>query len=234
LIAAWVWLISGILGMLSLFVTLPAMSAQMTTTGNLPPYAAMLVQCFAIGFNFVLMVVLPGLLVLFYGSKDVKATVERRDTRPRWTDRCPLPVLAFSLLAGCAAVSIVVMSGYTEIAFGFFSAGIRTGTILGDLLYVLVIIAMFGYIAWGAYRLDRRAWWCAVGLFIAMSILAMIPGLRMNPMEMYQKMNMPAQQLEMTKAIAATQPYLQVVYGIVWLGFLFYLKQFFKPASQVS
>ena len=61
---------------------------------QLPPVAKLmivLIPFLMMGFVFVL---LPIAWVLFYRSRHVQATCEARDPVARWTDACPLPVLA--------------------------------------------------------------------------------------------------------------------------------------------
>ena len=63
----------------------------------------------ALAFGGVIYVIIPGALVLFYRSPHVKATCEARDPVVRWTDACPLPVLAVSLMLGLGAAWMPVM-----------------------------------------------------------------------------------------------------------------------------
>src|SRR4029079_15914317 len=57
-----------------------------------------LVKAVALSVTFVIYIVIPGIAVLFYRSPHVKHTCDVRDPVARWTDRCPLPVLALCLL----------------------------------------------------------------------------------------------------------------------------------------
>src|SRR6185312_5588971 len=41
---------------------------------------------------------IPGTMVLFYGSQNVRLTCEHHDPVIRWTDRCPPPVLGACLV----------------------------------------------------------------------------------------------------------------------------------------
>ena len=51
----------------------------------------------ALLFLGVFFVILPAVWIFFYKSRQVKATCEARDPVARWTDACPLPVLALCL-----------------------------------------------------------------------------------------------------------------------------------------
>src|SRR5438034_406184 len=77
-------------------------------------------------FFGVIYVILPGAWVLFYRSRHVKATCESYDPMVRWTDHCPLPVLAVSLWLTFSALMMLVMAVvYKGILpmFGSFVAG---------------------------------------------------------------------------------------------------------------
>ena len=56
------------------------------------------------------MLVLPAGFLLFYQRASVCATCQRRDGQVRWTDRCPLPVLAVSVLMAFSALCMLSMA----------------------------------------------------------------------------------------------------------------------------
>jgi hypothetical protein len=105
--------------------------------------------------SFVIYVVIPGSAVLFYRSPHVKQTCEVRDPTVRWTDRCPLPVLALVLLqAGCGLLLLLlfpIYGGTFPVAGYMISGGAAW-------LVWLVVIGFMAYAARGFYRLDRQAW----------------------------------------------------------------------------
>ncbi len=55
------------------------------------------------------MVILPLLFVLFYRSRHVKATCESYHPAPDWSEACPLPLLALSLMFFVGAVTLMVL-----------------------------------------------------------------------------------------------------------------------------
>jgi hypothetical protein len=93
LVTSWLWLISGISGLIFMLLLMPDMYDQMGESGRMPPEVARVMKYVMTAFMTVLYIIIPAVLVLFYGSKNVKATCEFRDSRVRWTDKCPLPVL---------------------------------------------------------------------------------------------------------------------------------------------
>ena len=100
--------------------------------------------------------VLPGIWMLFYRSKNVKMTCEVRDPVPRWTDRCPLPVLAVSLWAAVGTVAMLLFPIFYGGVLPFF--GIFLSGISGSAVW-LVIAVLWGYSARALYRLERSGWW---------------------------------------------------------------------------
>ncbi len=84
--------------------------------------------------------------------------------------------------------------------------------ILGNLEF-LAWTVLLGYLAWGAYRLSMRAWWCAV-------IMVMIWGVSSG----------------IERLLAPTHQIWQMTFGVLYLvailGYLLYLRGFFKQAGN--
>ena len=235
LVSSWIWLISGIGGLIFLLLFMPNMFEKTGETEQMPAVAAHIVKYVTIGFMAVFYVIIPAVLVLFYGSKNVKATCELRDPQLRWTDKCPLPVLALSLLFGFWAVSMLFMGfyGWTIPFFGFILSGIR-GAAVG-----FAVMLLSGYIAWGTYRLNIKAWWGAVLLIAGWAVSAGITFSRVNMQDYYEKMNFSEQQLEIIKQYSIPQGYAIALFcGLSFVGFLGYLlytrRYFISTAEQES
>lgn len=233
LVTSWIWLVGGIFGLVFLLVFLPGMFDQMgrngPASGQLPAVAKYLVIVFSLLFSVVLYIIIPVALILFYGSKHTKATCERRDPHVRWTDKCPLPVLALSLMFGyCSAC--IPFTGFYGWAIPFF------GSILSGFPgagVALVASLLFGYSAWGMYRLKPIAWWGAVLVVITLGASACITFSRVSLIELYERMEFPAEQLAMMKEFSFLQtPWMAVTCGFWVVGALLYLlftKRYFAP-----
>ncbi|MEI7901335.1 MAG: hypothetical protein WCK89_13875 [bacterium] len=229
-VTSWIWLISGIGGLLVMWLIMPDMYAQMAATGQMPQAVASLVMWVTFGFMLVFYVLLPGGLALFYGSKNVKATCEFRNPRPCWTDACPLPVLALSLLFTFWACSVVLTGFYGWVLpfFGFLLSG-ATGAAVAA-----ATMALLAYVAWGSYRLDVKAWFCSVGVVVAWGLSICLTFARVSLMDFYAKMNFPEQQLELMRPICNTQGPMFAVFGALWfvalLGYLLYTRKYYPKA----
>lgn len=226
LVSSWVWLISGIIGFVLIAILMPGVYAQMAKNGQMPAAMAQGMTIIMLGFLLVLYVIVPGALALFYGSRHVKATCEQRDPQVRWTDKCPLPVLAVSLLFGFATLAMP-LTGFYGWALPFFGA-ILTGAT--GAAVALVVMVLCGYVAWGAYHLKVHAWWAAVLVVIAWGVSTGITFSRVSLMDLFAKMNYTAEQLEMMKSVMPHQSALFIVSGL-WvvaaLGYLIYTRRFF-------
>ncbi len=232
LVSSCLWLISGMGGLIFMLLLMPDIYGRMGASGQMPPEVARIMKYVMTVFMTVFYVIIPAALVLFYGSKNVKATCEFRDSRVRWTDKCPLPVLALSLMFGFWAVSMPLTVFY-GCAIPFFGS-ILTG--LSGAGVVLLVMLLAGYVAWGTYRLSINAWWCAVLLIIAWALSTAITFSRVSIMDYYEKMNFPEQQLDIMKQYNISQYYMVLFLGLWAVGFLGYLlytrRYFVRPAEQ--
>ena len=233
LVSSWLWLISGIGGLILMLVFMPDMYNQMAQGGQMPKEMAVIMKYAMLGFMAVVYVIIPGMFVLFYGRKNVKATCEFRDPKVRWTDKCPLPVLAVSLMYGFWAGSMLLM-GFYGWAIPFFGRILSGVTGAG---MALVGILLLGYVAWGTYRLRIKAWWCAVLVIIGWAISTGITFSRVSVWDFYEKMNFPEQQLEIMKQCGMPPISAMALFFGVWvvgfLGYLLYTRRYFLlPSTQ--
>jgi len=232
LVTSWFWFISGMLGLVLMLVLIPNMYDQMGKSGQMPQQIAAVMKYVMIGFMVIFYIIIPGAFVLFYGSKHTKATCEQRDPHVRWTDKCPLPVLALSLMSGCSAACMPLM-GFYGWAIPFFGS-ILSGPVGAGV--ALVGAVLLGYVAWGTYRLRTNAWWCAVSLVIIWGVSSGITFSRVSLMEFYENMNFPAQQLAMMKQLTLTQSPWMVLFCGLWvaiaLAYLLCTRKFFTPTAE--
>src|SRR2546421_2829946 len=161
LVFSWTWLVMGVVAMIYLAVLLPQIMSSLDAAqspGQKPipqgmKTAIMVTQAI---IAFVMYVLIPGVLVLFYRSKHVKATCEVRDPVVRWTDRCPLPVLAVSLWAAVGAMAMLAFPFFYRGILPFF--GVFLSGITGSAA-CLVIALLWAYAARALYRLEFAGWW---------------------------------------------------------------------------
>jgi hypothetical protein len=237
LIFSWCWLVIGLLVVVFMAFFIPKILANLPASGTagqpaMPPAALGAVMVILFLVFSVIFVVMPAIWTFFYHSRHVKATCEARDPLTRWTDACPLPVLAFSLWLIFSVLMILLMPvvGHGVMPFfGTFVSGLP-GT-----LVCLAVAAVWGYAAWLLYRLDVRGWWLimiALVVFLASSLLTYA---RHDVLEMYHLMGYPEAQIEQiqkTGLLTGNRMILLMLFSFLpFLGFLCFIKKYLHGKS---
>jgi hypothetical protein len=235
LVTSCIWLVGGIGGLIFLLLFMPGMYEKLGESKQMPAGAAQIVKYVTMVFMTIFYVITPAVLVLFYGSKNVKATCEFRDPQMCSTDKCPLPVLAVSLMFGLWAASVPFMGfyGWAIPFFGYILNGMQ-GAAVG-----LAVMLLSGCIAWGIYKLNIKAWWGAVLWIVGWAVSGSITFSRVSMLDYYEKMNFPQQQLDAIKQYSLPQGYSMVLFSGLWLvgflGYLLYTRRYFvRSAEQES
>lgn len=235
---SWSWLIIGLLSVISMALLAPQIAATMKAASQVPAQpplsdaqrtAIMLVPLAMLGFLFICVPLIWG---LFYSGKNVKATCEARDPKARWTDGCPLPVLAAVLWLAFGTLTMLLMPAFHAVVpfFGVLLSG-RVGTMV-----YLVLAAVWAYCTWALYRLDRRGWWIIVAAMILFCLSSVITYSRHNLGDIYVAMGYSPTQL------ASMQPFLglggrtmfwsSLIFIIPYLGYFLYIWKFFPDRAQ--
>jgi hypothetical protein len=167
LLAAWAWLLMGVC-MLGLMVfVLPQTLGTTAGQEAVPPAAAMVGVIVAVVMISIFFVLVPLGFILFYQHRNTKLTCEARDPVERWTDACPLPVLALALLLALSGATMLLMIvAYNAVVpcFGWLLSG-PSGAVL-----LLMLAGAAAWFARAVYRLEVRGWWGALGLFTLMAV----------------------------------------------------------------
>jgi hypothetical protein len=226
LIMAWTWLLTGVIGMIFMMVFMP----KMLETVPAGP-AKLVASAVIVMMMFFIFILLPASFVLFYRSPHVKATCERRDPAPNWTDACPPPVLTLSLCFGFGAVTMAPMLLTQRCVMPFF--GVLLSGLPGFVAYILMM-AVCAYLAWGLYRLQPAAWWISTASMVVLPLSAMITFMRVDMMEMYRLMGYPTDQIEQIKNFNFLTPGMMVwfssVFTVACVGYMVWIKRHFKRA----
>ncbi|MDZ4859234.1 MAG: hypothetical protein SGI88_09620 [Candidatus Hydrogenedentes bacterium] len=229
LVSSWIWLVMGIVGTLAFMFFVPALYDDMGAKGQLPEGAVVLMKVFFMVFMVIVFVLIPGALILFYGSRHVKATCEAKDPKARWTDACPLPVLGLSVWACFIGLSMLSLGIYRWALpfFGFIVTG------WAGALFAMAVMVSFLYVAWGAYRLNIKAWWVAMVAVTLLSVSTVVTFYRHNLMDYYQLMGMSPLQLEQVEQMLPQVRKMILFYAlfpVIWLGYLLYVRKYFVHA----
>ena len=234
LILSWFWLIIGII-VLIFMIYLMNGGFENFLQGNqsADPAIFKVLMIVMIFIMSIFMVLLPIGFILFYKSKHVKKTVEHFDSNVRWTDKCPLPVLAASLIFGYTAIFSVFngIYGWVVPFMGFIFSGW-----MGALILLLNSI-MYAYLAFQFYYMDKKSWLIALGYNIFWAISILITFSTNSIWDLYEKMNMNEAQISQLKTFGFFDDiliYLMIIIFAGYIGYIIYLKHFFYLDSEIN
>jgi hypothetical protein len=240
LIFSWSWLVMGIFVLIAMAFVMPKMLASLAAGGTpdanqnhaLPPAAIGIVMVVMFLFFGVFFVVLPAVWTFFYNSRHVKATCETRDPVARWTDACPLPVLALCLWLMCSVPMMLMMplAGHGVMPFfGMFLTGVP-GT-----LFCLAMAALWTYCAWLLYQLRSPDWWLILTALIVLMASSLVTFARHDLLEMYQLMGYPQAQIDQIQKtgllVGNRMTWLMSFSALPFLGYLLFVKKYFRGKS---
>ncbi len=242
LIFSWSMLVMGLVAVVFTIVWFPQMLAVIQTVepagqAPLPPAVTRVLILIPLILITLFMVLVPAVGVLFYRSPHVRATCEARDPVPRWTDACPLPVLAVALwLAATVLMMLMIPFAYRGLfpLFGSLATGV-VGSVAA-----LILAAIWGWCAWAFYQLDVRGWWLLVVSVVVFTLSAILTYSRHDLIEVYALMGYPEEHLALLRQVnftsAAAICWSTGGWALAVLGYLLFIRRYFRspePAGVV-
>jgi hypothetical protein len=212
----WFWVIFGIpLTAVFLFVLFSSKDL------SLP---AGLVALVLAGLSYLLV---PGTLIWFYRSRDVRLTFASRDPNAHWTEALPQPVL---LLGALFLFYIVVL--HVPIFFsGIFPLfGLLLFDLEGIFLIDVSIVCLVG-LTWGVLKLKSWAWWGALVYLSSLTLSVMLTFSRYSLADLLARMRFPPTEMEILQGLPFHGFHLALALGIpllVTLGLLVFSKRYFR------
>jgi hypothetical protein len=227
-ILSWIWFIFG----LALFIPMVyVMSKSMDNSQQVKLSSSSILIMHIISLTILLgiYILLPALFLLFYNRASVRATCQQYDPKVRWTDRCPMPVLAISVLMVFAAFSTSMTWPYnfTICLFGVLVSGVWGAMVS------LLMMTLFIWLAFGTYKLKMAAWWGTLLLWLAGSISMVVTFCSGNMMKMYEQMGYSEKQMEMMRKVWADGDVFimmictAVIFSVVAFGYMLYVRRYF-------
>jgi hypothetical protein len=225
----WIGLITGLIAMPAVYLAMGSFGETMRAQGQAVTAGQLaIIKAITLFMTFVIYIVIPGVAVLFYRSPHVKQTCAVRDPVERWTDRCPLPVLALVLLQAFGTVMLLVILPVYSGAFPL-AGYVITGSV--SRLCWLIVIGFTGYATRGFYRLDPQAWRVyTLGLTVLWAS-SLATFLRVGVIGFYRQSGLPEHQLDLMAANPLLQP--GIFLGMSALGlaaclaYLLYIRRYF-------
>lgn len=194
LIAGWVGLTIGVLSMAFMIFLMPGILEQMAQQPNMTPGVGTVIIYAIFSILFVIYILIPGIHVLVLGHPNVRDTCHFRDPKTRWTDALPAPALALSLMLALCSLAMLIMFFYPSLPFfGLLLTG------LPMLAFCVVSSGVALWLAWETYHLKMRGWWGSLIFIVLLGLSAIITFATHSIFEIYEKMNIPAQQLELLR-----------------------------------
>ncbi len=167
---AWLWLVSGAMGLVALIAMHGAfdhamLQAMKESGKELQPGLLQAIKTVMFSFFAFVYLIIPGVLLAFYGRRSIRLTCVARDPSPRWTDGLPTPALILGLMLALGAVCLIAAAANP--AWPFFTTLLKGAPAHLAVLLQGVLLAVA---AWGAFRLRPWAWW--LGLVLPLLMMA--------------------------------------------------------------
>ena len=171
--------------------------------------------------------VIPGLLIWFYRSRDVRLTFESRDPESYWIEALPLPVLVLGSLFALCAIALHILIFFNGIIpfLGLWLNGLQ-----GILLIDILIMSLVGLI-WGTFRLKTWAWYGSLVYFALMTLSSILTLSRSSFLDILSAMNLPEFERELMQGVPLQGFHFAVLIGVpllITLGLIVYSKRYFR------
>jgi hypothetical protein len=191
--------------------------------------AVVLIMLVALALSYL---VLPGVLIWFYRSRNVKLTFEAKDPQTYGVERFPIPVLVLCSLYLFYIVVLHILILFNGIfpLFGVWLVDLQ-GILLLDIL-----IACLACLIWGTFRLRTWAWWGSViyfGLLTSSSILTLC---RSSLSDILSRMKFAPTETEALQGLPFQGWHLAAFIGIpllLTLGLIIFSKRYFRTGGRL-
>jgi MFS family permease len=174
--------------------------------------------------------VLPGLLIRFYQGRNVRRTLEAKDTRSYWVEDLPTPILVLSSLYSFYIIMLHILILFNGMfpVLGVFRFGLQ------GIVWLDISIACLVCLIWGTLRQRLWAWWGAVillGLFTFSTILTFV---RSSYSTILSGLALPPREMEFLGGVPVQGYHFAVLVGIPLLitwGMAILSKRCFRPSG---
>jgi hypothetical protein len=212
----WAWLVVGApLTIVVLFVLLA--SKELSLLAAIVAMAGL-----ALGY-----LVIPGVLIRFYQSRDVRLTFEARDPNSYWVEKLPMPILVLGSLDLFYAVVLhipILFNGIFPL-FGRFSSGLQ------GILILALSIACLICLAWGTLGRRAWAWWGSLIYFTLLTLSWFLALFQSSYSEILSLMHFPPTEMKFLGGLPVQGYHFAVLIGVpllITLGVIILAKRHFR------
>lgn len=141
--------------------------------------------------------IVPGLLIRFYNSADVRQTFEVKDPKSYGIEKLPLPLLVLIVLLIFYIIVLHVPITFHGIfpLFGVWLSGL-TGIVVLD----ACILSLVGLV-WGVFKCQKWAWWGAVLFFSLLTLSSAVTLLQSSFPNIVAVMHFPPAEMEILENV---------------------------------
>lgn len=222
----WIWLIAGLLMLVSIAASLPMMWEDVGTV--ITPAMKWAVSIVLISITAVVLVFVPICVIFFYRRPRLIEACNALDPTPRWTDRCPNSVMPLPLSLALLAALMPSMAAYGVLPV--FNV-LLTGWIA--IVAILLVSAVLVWLSIETARLLSRAWWATMIVLTVMSISLLVTFAAIDLVTLYAAMGVENMDKMLSESASRriSQVMIATVIGIQVAG-IFYLLGIRKHFSQ--
>ena len=234
LVGAWVAVFLGTLASVLLLHLLPSACRLIVDSGVLSPQKTMTLLYAVMVSVFVLQLVFPVATIMFYSLRGVRATCERRNPKPCWTDGRPLPLLSMGFVSVLCSLSVFfgATTNYSVFVFGRVLFGWQ------GFVVVLLMAGACVYVGWGAVMRRIHAWWVAYALVLLSSASMMLTFSGKEMDSLYRAMRYTEEQIaelyHLNLFSPASLTFAACSWGILACIFLVWVRDCFLPEREIE
>jgi hypothetical protein len=224
---SWLWLISGAVAMVSLWLLMPRLQ-DLAGMAELPAGAMTVVfatTSLLLGFIYVL---LPLAFVLFYRSPHCAATCRARDPGPSWVDGCPSPIVSLVVVYAVGAASLLVMPAYN---FLFPLFGVILDGWSGAVAWLLVLALLVYLIVETAGR-DSTAWTVSMAASLLAAGSWTVTAAVVPWSAWLDRLTLPGQRPPLADVLGEPSSLVMVLGSLAawgsWIAYLLYVRRFVR------
>lgn len=195
----WSWLVVGLPLIIAAFFILTG------TKGLSIPAALIVLIILALSY-----LVVPGLLIRLYNSRNIISTLENKDRKDYPIERVPIRILIISLLYLFYIIMLHILIMFNGIfpVFGIFVFGLE-GIILLD-----ITIFCFYLLAWGTIQRRIWAWWGSIVIVGIFTLSAVITLLKTRYLDILSGLRFPQSEIGFLAGIPIQGYHLAIMVGI--------------------